>query len=534
MSHRYWQIGLLCLIACLLGTWGISLVDPDEVFYAGTAREMLQRGDALTPYLFGAPQFEKPPLYYWLLMGAFKLLGETPFAARLPSVLFAVACALSTYAFLRRVSTERVAYLSSIVLGCSLWWIAITKSVLTDLLFSVTIAWACYSFFLWVKTQRSLWLYWFGIFCGLSVLTKGPLGVAFPAIAAFLFLITTKRWTDLKAFILHPWSLACILVCGPWYGAMFYLYGQEFWQEFFIRDHWYRFLAAEHKSFDTLYFYPSCMLLGLLPWTLFLPFTRKFWKKEWELALWCFIWFAVVLVICQAAHSKLASYIAPLYPALAILFGMAIDEALDSKRRISEISAGLASLLIGVGAFFAPIFLSSTLPDLGQSAYTATIPLGLCFIFLSILFFRGKLLAAVKFGSMFLALGMFIPSLVFIPKLENAFTDSDLPATMETVQYGSKPIVGNKMYVRGVYFYSHNPVVVFASSAQPFWSPHPLPVISSDDEIRSYYKKQCQVLSVLSIKESSRLTKLLGDSFTLRQMSNKMGRIVSYAECKGN
>ena len=42
----------------------LALTDPDETFYAQTAKEMLARGEWTTPYLYGKPQFEKPILFY--------------------------------------------------------------------------------------------------------------------------------------------------------------------------------------------------------------------------------------------------------------------------------------------------------------------------------------------------------------------------------------------------------------------------------------------------------------------------------------
>ena len=36
----------------LIGLGQMPLTDPDEVFYAETGREMLERGEWLTPYIF--------------------------------------------------------------------------------------------------------------------------------------------------------------------------------------------------------------------------------------------------------------------------------------------------------------------------------------------------------------------------------------------------------------------------------------------------------------------------------------------------
>src|ERR1019366_2849633 len=68
---------LLALIAfCgflfFAGLQVIGLVGADEPRYAQIAREMLQRGDWVTPVLGGQPWLQKPPLFYWATMLAYK------------------------------------------------------------------------------------------------------------------------------------------------------------------------------------------------------------------------------------------------------------------------------------------------------------------------------------------------------------------------------------------------------------------------------------------------------------------------------
>ena len=70
---------LICGALFLFGNNWVSLTDPDEVFYSLTAKEMAAKNEWMTPLIFGQPQFEKPPLTFWLLETAFKTCGESPF-----------------------------------------------------------------------------------------------------------------------------------------------------------------------------------------------------------------------------------------------------------------------------------------------------------------------------------------------------------------------------------------------------------------------------------------------------------------------
>ena len=83
-----WREGLL-LALWLLATIAVRpLLLPDEGRYAGVAYEML-RGDGLVPTLGGLPFFHKPPLLYWLDLGAMQLVGVNAFAARCGPALLA-------------------------------------------------------------------------------------------------------------------------------------------------------------------------------------------------------------------------------------------------------------------------------------------------------------------------------------------------------------------------------------------------------------------------------------------------------------
>src|SRR4051812_27825969 len=81
-------------IAWIVVFWRLgfpSLMDPDEAHYAELTREMIRAGNWLVPLLDGQPYIDKPILFHWLQGAAMTLLGETEFAARLPSALAALA-----------------------------------------------------------------------------------------------------------------------------------------------------------------------------------------------------------------------------------------------------------------------------------------------------------------------------------------------------------------------------------------------------------------------------------------------------------
>jgi 4-amino-4-deoxy-L-arabinose transferase-like glycosyltransferase len=97
----------LAFVFLMLGNNMVSLTNPDEVFYSGSAREMVQQNTWFVPHLFGQPQFEKPILLFWLLRVSFLAFGPTSFGAR-PSMstVFSRARSRPIFRYRHRPSTN--------------------------------------------------------------------------------------------------------------------------------------------------------------------------------------------------------------------------------------------------------------------------------------------------------------------------------------------------------------------------------------------------------------------------------------------
>ena len=74
-----------------------GLIGADEPRYAQVAREMLDRRDWVTPVLGGHAWLEKPPLYYWQAMLAYRIFGVSDVAARIPSAIDATLLVIAVF-----------------------------------------------------------------------------------------------------------------------------------------------------------------------------------------------------------------------------------------------------------------------------------------------------------------------------------------------------------------------------------------------------------------------------------------------------
>ena len=91
-----WPFVALALALLLPGLGDAPYDDPGEGQHAEIAREILASGDWLTLRLNGVRYFDKPPLLYWLAAGAFAVLGDGEWAARLAPLAGAVLAAAAT------------------------------------------------------------------------------------------------------------------------------------------------------------------------------------------------------------------------------------------------------------------------------------------------------------------------------------------------------------------------------------------------------------------------------------------------------
>ena len=94
------HLTLLLLFAVLVyfvGNGAMAITDSVESNYVETAKEMMAAGDLISPRIYGHYWYDKPVLFYWELIAAFSLFGQTEFAARFFPAMFSAVSLLLTY-----------------------------------------------------------------------------------------------------------------------------------------------------------------------------------------------------------------------------------------------------------------------------------------------------------------------------------------------------------------------------------------------------------------------------------------------------
>lgn len=328
--------GIALFLFCILlyGTFSglIPLLDPDEPVYGETAKEMLATGDWLSPRIYGDFWYDKPPLFYWLEAISFSVFGISTWSARLPSVILGSVTPVYLYMASRKLIGEKSALRGAFICASSLEIILLARSSVTDMLLTFTLTVALMSFL----RKEYVWAY---IFCGLALLTKGPVGFGFPALIVGIWMILTKQF-NLKNVMSLKWywgiPLAC-LVGLPWYLAMAHIHGDAFIDTFLGYHNVTRFVSPEHAGKNHYWLYIVVLLAGFYPWSGSLPGIlrrTKNWMKDRVLSYF-FVWMAFIFIFFSLSSTQLISYILPMFPPLSLLAGKYITDC-EERGHISK------------------------------------------------------------------------------------------------------------------------------------------------------------------------------------------------------
>jgi 4-amino-4-deoxy-L-arabinose transferase-like glycosyltransferase len=341
---------MLGLPIFLRGLGTPALYDPHESLYAEIAREMLVRGDWLTPHLNATRYLDKPPLFYWLIGLSYKALGISEFSARVPVAMAGLAGVLVTWGIGRRLCDGRLGFVAGLVLTASIGYFVFSRQLLPDMVLScfTTLSFYCaLRSFAPARSQR-LWGLLFYVSLALAVLTKGFLGL-FPLVVVVVYLMLISRLRILRAMAPLWGGGLFIMLTAPWHLIIAWQNEGYLWH-YVMNEHLLRFLGqrdpVDYISLP-LPIFVLVLFLWLLPWSpylaLILPIGLFQHKKELppeaQGTLFLWLWAGAVLIFFATSRARLPQYSLPAMPALALLIGKSLD---DRFRGHVASSGGLA------------------------------------------------------------------------------------------------------------------------------------------------------------------------------------------------
>lgn len=369
-DRRLFVAGLLAVAALSLALncyrlGATSLRDSDEAIEALTSREMLQTGDWLTPRLNGAPRYTKPPLYFWLTAGTFRVIGQTDLALRFWSAAAGVGAVLLTGLIGSRLFGARAGVLAALALATSARFVYFhgARSCCLD---TTTTFWIALGMLCVVSRRthpRLLMLA--GLAFGLASLTKNFLGLPAAGLVG-IHLFATRR-TNLRIPPRLIWGAAATLLAlsVAWPAAMLILHGRAFAEVFLLRENLGRFHLGGGNPLPWKTPLPLSGRAGVLartlfdgffPWSLLSPLMIPWalrmlpaWRHD-DRAL-TLGWVGLYAAGMLATTNPTAWYAYPFYPAVAILIGAFVQELLPAGRHSVVLTTAAGALAAGALLF---------------------------------------------------------------------------------------------------------------------------------------------------------------------------------------
>jgi 4-amino-4-deoxy-L-arabinose transferase-like glycosyltransferase len=326
---------LATILACivLLPLLGHKpLTNWDEGIYAEISREMLSLG-VLVPHWNYQPWFEKPPLMFWITAAFFKLFGVHEFWARAGSALSGVAIVALLHGWLMRRKDALAAWLSSFILLSTFGFLHVSRVGEMDVLLSLGCCIAlCGLTTIHDRRLNGWYLFWVGL--AIAMMTKGAASIVL-IIAALLF-AGLEHWNATrfgKSFWLG--LLLFLMSVFPWHLYMFRQFGGSFLTEYFGFHVVARATHQIEEHVTHWWYYFWVLLVSAAPFVLFYPFAIADSFRRKKLRAWS-IFALVVIGFFTVVQTRLPHYIAPAYPALALLTSVFLADRLRALRRRSR------------------------------------------------------------------------------------------------------------------------------------------------------------------------------------------------------
>ncbi len=506
-SARLFRIAGWAALCWILVFWRLGylpLLDPDEAHYAEITREMIDSREYVVPLLEGQPHIDKPVLFHWLQAAAFRELGGTPFAARLPSALSALVLLWLTYWCGSHLFDRKTAERGALLLATIPATFALSYVGIFDMLFTVCLFGALAALTI-ATTERRPWLQYaaFVLIAG-AILTKGPAAVILLAITALLCLLhPATRAATLQVRWLSGAALVLALA-APWFLIMWHRFGDAFVDQYVFYNNLSLFGSPLYRSRRYPFFYVRVFLTAFLPWSPILlaravdlvrSRTPLRGLAVGEVVLGA--WVITVVGFFSASWFKLDTYIYPAAPAVCLLASHAWEQARSSEAGHSWVRRSLVLIPLLIAAAAAVLWIVMFRLNLPLPGSAILLPLSL-------------MAGGVLFATQVLRAGWRPPAfgLTFIVPLVCAYatvTGIGLPVI---AQIRPTPQIG-RWFAREIR--PEEPIVIYKLSrwkaSLRYYSGQRVVPIETEPELVDYLREHPEAYIVMPGREAALLTR---------------------------
>ncbi|MBT1695880.1 glycosyltransferase family 39 protein [Fulvivirgaceae bacterium PWU4] len=350
--RKFLIVLILAVLVYSANFWGTSIYILDEAKNASCAMEMYQRGDLTVPTFNGELRTDKPPLHYYFMIMAYRVLGINPFSARLFSVIAGVLTVIVVFAYTRKFIGESIAFFSALAMIASLQLSIQFHLAVPDPYLILLMTLSFFLFYDGFQFGNKTGMLLFYAVVGLAFLTKGLIAIVLPGLVILLYLLWQKelRLKTFRQLRLAEGIVLFVLIAVPWYAAVGIATEGAWLEGFFLKHNVSRFTSTMegHRGFPLAPF--AIVIGGLLPFSVFIIQSVVFaWKKRMHqpFLLYCLLTGLVIAGFFCFSRTILPSYPAPALPFFAIVIGCYLHNVfITSGNQKRAIVASLALYVV--------------------------------------------------------------------------------------------------------------------------------------------------------------------------------------------
>ena len=339
---------LLLTVACVgyvVNLGSASIWDANEAYYVETPREMIERGDYVTPTFNYEPRVNKPVLSYWVVALLYQLFGVSVGVQRLAIAAAALVMIGAMFLLARAASPAPLApLLAAVGLAANPRFFMFARRILIDmgLTMCMTLTLTCFAMAEFDPVRRRRWLLAMYVTVGLGVLTKGPVAAVLPALIFIVYFALHRELGRIRTLMLPAGSVIVAAIVAPWYIALYMQSGWANILSFFVGENFERYTSLVGPTSRAVWFYLPVVLTDGLPWSLCLPGAVALWWRErnssrltpqGRIRTLLLVWIAVFVGFFSCSQTKQDLYIFPIVGAVTVLAADFIARALTAEQR---------------------------------------------------------------------------------------------------------------------------------------------------------------------------------------------------------
>ena len=310
LNQKYYPYFIALLSFCFFFPFlgNVHLFDWDEINFAESAREMLLTGNYGLVQIDFKAFWEKPPLFIWMQTGAMQIFGVNEFAARFPNACIGLITLLVLFFMGKKLKDADFGLIWAMAYLGAFTPHLYFKSGIIDPTFNLCIFIGIYfSFLAKIELKRQLInALLSGIFIGLSILTKGPVGGLIWGLTIFLYWVV---YLQFKAFLnwkqLLIFGTSCLLITSIWFVNELINNGLLFFKEF-VTYQIRLFTTPDAGHGQPFYYHFMVVLIGCFPISIFAIATL--FKKRESFGDLMKTTFWVVMILFSIVTTKIVHY----------------------------------------------------------------------------------------------------------------------------------------------------------------------------------------------------------------------------------